>query len=44
MGWWILAGIGVGIVGLMVGWVIGSIVVLLNDDSTDLWDDEDVYL
>jgi len=41
---WIALGVGVAFVGACVGWVIGSVMVLLNDDATDLWDDEDVYL
>lgn len=41
---WIALGAGVLVVGGCVGWVVGSVVALLNDDSTDLWDDEDIYL
>ena len=41
---WIALGLAVTVVGLSVGWVAGSVFALMRDDSTDLWDDEDVYL
>lgn len=43
MGWWLVAGGVVALAAFAVGWVVGSILILLKDDSLD-WDDEDLYL